>query len=426
MDPVNKGVPTKAIRRSGNNNKFEYAIAVHFVLDLQSPDTIALGRFDSQMEQLNRAFQGADLRFKLSPKQIRKIELPSLSKFDYPSDERELFSNYRISNRINVFCVESIRTDQDQEIWQGYTYHPEDKTLFSYQEDIIVITFSAITEGNTLIHEFGHFFGLYHTHEGFDDPRRAEQVSERDCLNRGDLICDTPADPNLNRRVDASDPTNCKCDLTELSDPNGLAFNPLIENFMSYAPPICRKSFTTGQLNRMNDYHFFVRFKLKHQTIDDKSKIRKGLGNSVPQVVRSLSTAQARSRLEGRILALVFIYDLGHQWARRMLHELHSSTFSHFFNPAENSTYYLVEASLEELGNEQGVRDFLGNTLAPSTSVLDHPFLQRLWPEIAATPGVYIVAFNEEWLTENQILFSHSGYLKPPQLEEILNRFRLP
>jgi len=423
MDPVNKGAPKRVIRRSGDNHKYEYAIAVHFVLDPQLQDTITFSRFDNQIKQVNQAFQGADLRFKLSPKQVKRIEVPSLSRFDYPSDEQQLFSNYRISNQINVFCVESIRTVQEQEVWQGYTYHPEHKGLAPYQENVIVITFSAITEGNTLIHEFGHFFGLYHTHEGYDDPQRAEQVSERDCLNRGDLICDTPADPNLNRRVDASDPANCKCDLTDLSDPNGLAYNPLIENFMSYAPPICRKSFTTGQLNRMNEYHLFVRSKLKHEVIRNRSQTHGGGTGSELQVVRSLSTAQARSRLEGRFLALVFIYDLGHQWAKRTLDELGSPTFSHYFSPEENSTYYLVATSLDELGDEQGVRDFLGNTLAPSASVIDHPFLQRLWPEIAPTPGLYIVKFDKEWLTENQILFSHPGYLKPLQLKEILNRF---
>ena len=106
-----------------------------------------------------------------------------------------------------------------------------------------------------------------------------------------------------------------------------------------------------------------------------------------------------------------------------MLQELHSPVLSHFFNPEEDSQYYLVASSLEELGSEQGVRDFLGNTLAPSASLLDHPFLLQLWPEIAPTPGLYIVEFGEEWLSINSVLFSHPGYLKPYQLKKVLASF---
>lgn len=423
MDPVNKGTPVKWIKRSGENEKYEYQVAVHFVVDPNSPDTISSDRLDNQFKQLNKAFFGADLRFTLSPKQISRIEAPSLSDFNYPSEEDELFSNYKIPGIINVFCVQEITTDIDRDIWQGFTYHPEDSTVTPDQENVIVITFSGITEGNTLIHEFGHFFGLYHTHEGYDNPAQAEHVSGQDCLTKGDLICDTPADPNLIHLVDASDPTNCHCDLEGITDPNGLSYRPLVENFMSYAPPICRKSFTTGQLNRMNYYHFFVRRELKHKVIRKPSQIRKGEPGAPIQVVRNLSIAQARARLEGRPLALVFIYAQNQKWARRMFQELHSPALSHFFNPEEHAQYYLVATSLEELGNEQGVRDFLGNTLAPSASVPDHPFLLRLWPEIAPTPGLYIVDFGKEWLSENEILFSHPGYLKPYQLKRVLASF---
>ena len=41
------------------------------------------------------------------------------------------------------------------------------------------------------IHELGHGFGLYHTHEfSYDATQRGE-----DCIQEGDRICDTPVDP---------------------------------------------------------------------------------------------------------------------------------------------------------------------------------------------------------------------------------------
>lgn len=94
-------------------------------------------------------------------------------------------------------------------------------------------------------HEMGHVLNLPHTHDG-----GTELVDGSNCSTSGDYICDTPADPGL-----STSNVNGSCLYTGTStDANGDPYNPLTNNFMSYAPHYCRNSFTQGQIDRMNDY----------------------------------------------------------------------------------------------------------------------------------------------------------------------------
>ena len=75
----------------------------------------------------------------------------------------------------------------------------------------------------TIIHELGHHFCLKHTHAGEDDNKndcifkgpKVEFVNKDECNLRGDKLCDTPADPNLDQfglvNIDCTfDNTKCK------------------------------------------------------------------------------------------------------------------------------------------------------------------------------------------------------------------------
>ena len=93
-------------------------------------------------------------------------------------------------------------------------------------------------ESTTLIHEVGHWCGLYHTFQdlssspgGYDDCETA--AAETNCETQGDRVCDTP--------------------------PTVLSFNcapacpdDVIESYMSYAPDNCQTLFTPGQVDRMH------------------------------------------------------------------------------------------------------------------------------------------------------------------------------
>ena len=110
--------------------------------------------------------------------------------------------------------------------------------------DRIFMANGCTSSGNTLAHELGHYFGLYHPHEvAFG----AELVDGSNCTTDGDKLCSTPADPNLTGRVNSSN-----CSYTgDSKDANGDFYVPMIENIMSYSPDQCQDIFTLEQYEKM-------------------------------------------------------------------------------------------------------------------------------------------------------------------------------
>ncbi len=122
----------------------------------------------------------------------------------------------------------------------GYAY-------LGYKKNRIFVSPQCIT--NTLTHEMGHYFNLYHT---FELSFGSELVNGSNCINAGDLVCDTPADPYLPisfYRLDSS------CSYKNITqDSLGLEYHPLTNNLMSYynsSKRSCINSFTNGQYSRM-------------------------------------------------------------------------------------------------------------------------------------------------------------------------------
>jgi len=106
---------------------------------------------------------------------------------------------------------------------------------------------NSCLEGGTFEHEIGHYFGLYHTHE---EGQGREFANGSNCSTSGDLLCDTPADPNLYSGV-----VNANCDYVGNSvDPNGESYRPDVSNYMSYAPDRCTYRFSSAQLSKMRIY----------------------------------------------------------------------------------------------------------------------------------------------------------------------------
>jgi len=93
--------------------------------------------------------------------------------------------------------------------------------------------------GATLVHEAGHFFGLYHTFQGpldlwsYDD----QEV----CNGRGDFVGDTPPEAS---------PNYGGCSGTRDTCPDHPGLDP-VENFMDYSRDTCLNHFTPGQFRRM-------------------------------------------------------------------------------------------------------------------------------------------------------------------------------
>ncbi|MBK8612472.1 MAG: hypothetical protein IPN85_03120 [Flavobacteriales bacterium] len=94
-------------------------------------------------------------------------------------------------------------------------------------------------------HEVAHVLGLMHPHDAVFG---AELVDGSNCATTGDLICDTPADPDLGLPGMVTYGT-CSY-IGTATDANGQAYAPITSNIMSYAPCVL-STFTPGQAQVM-------------------------------------------------------------------------------------------------------------------------------------------------------------------------------
>jgi gliding motility-associated-like protein len=95
--------------------------------------------------------------------------------------------------------------------------------------------------GSLLVHEMGHYLGLYHTFEGFN-------CQNSNCETDGDRVCDTPPDRSLNSSPCSSPENSCFTDTlsgftSDMPDP--------VDNYMDYGNSGCVPRFTKGQAERM-------------------------------------------------------------------------------------------------------------------------------------------------------------------------------
>ncbi len=148
-----------------------------------------------------------------------------------------------VSDAVNVFFVPYAGG------YCGWSSFP------SYRNDIgkdwTVMDNRCATNGSTLAHEMGHYFNLYHTHQGLSSYLNIyadELVDGSNCgTNVGDELCDTPADPRL-----SSSCVNSNCVYTcNQTDANGDTYTPDPNNIMSYSQKHCRTFFSPEQIQRI-------------------------------------------------------------------------------------------------------------------------------------------------------------------------------
>ncbi len=212
------------------------SIYVHVVLDSSGKANVNYSELQLSVDALNKAFQPICLSFKVC--KIDSIKNWKYNQFKRKPHEDELRVLNYVPKVINWFLVEQIVEPSGA---NGYAYFPGGPDIIVMQKK--AVSLSAQPVYKTVIHETGHFFGLYHTHE---DQFGAELVNHSNCISSGDLICDTEADPYPAGTVN---PNNCT--YSGGKDSNGNWYIPAADNYMSYWPVSCSCRFTRGQYNVM-------------------------------------------------------------------------------------------------------------------------------------------------------------------------------
>lgn len=228
---------TEESQRYVSHSRAVNQVAVRHIILRRSDGTggISNANLTAAMNNLNNIYAAANIQFY----ECSRIYVDDDTYFNFNStQESALAAQYEVSNAINVFHCNTVRINNGN--FCGYAYFP------SANRNRIVMDNSCTINGSTFPHEFGHFFGLPHTHGFSNNGTTNELVNGSNCSTAGDRFCDTPADPNLSGKVNSS----CVYTGTD-RDANNQAYQPQTNNLMSYSRKHCRNFFSTQQLNRI-------------------------------------------------------------------------------------------------------------------------------------------------------------------------------
>jgi hypothetical protein len=161
-------------------------------------------------------------------------------------------SRWNPTHYINVWLVKEITSTSMGKNVAGYAFFPQ---THGTNIDGIVneAQFWGSSKDNSKIHihEFGHYLGLYHTFQG--------GCKNNDCLQDGDMVCDTPPDNSVSPISCNNTINTCHTDEDDHSEQNpfrpknlgGLGDQPdMFQNYMDYGFQTCQTAFTQGQKDR--------------------------------------------------------------------------------------------------------------------------------------------------------------------------------
>lgn len=246
-------------KRSASVGKAQFTlpVVVHIIHE-NGEENISDERVERGIQYLNEAFanegyydQGegvdVDIQFCLARRNpdgevttgINRVESPLTVVGDMDAELKDLI-RWDPTCYINIWIVQEIGDGV-----AGYAYLPS-----SHGQDYDGIVCKAEWIGqnrvgtNVLMHEMGHYLGLYHTFEG--------GCTNDDCLEDGDRVCDTPPDQST-----APVPCSVGANTCDSDTDSGFTEDQpdMINNYMDYGDWNCYNAFTQGQKDRM---HYFL------------------------------------------------------------------------------------------------------------------------------------------------------------------------
>lgn len=232
---------------------------------LGSGSNISDDQVISQIDAMNNYFQSYNINFCLAtmagngpiiplggvqntPGIIHKSN-SNLSDHDVQTEQQSLVgllhTDISPQKYLRIWVVNSINGLGNNVL--GYSMFPNSSYIF----DGIVVRYDAFGDntgcssncynlyqnydkGKTLIHEFGHYMGLYHTFEGGCNSQALP------CNEHGDKVCDTPTVASANFTC-FSGMDSCLQDIGQDD----------VTNFMDYGNDNCANHFSLGQIERI-------------------------------------------------------------------------------------------------------------------------------------------------------------------------------
>ncbi len=264
--------PRRSVREEGGvagNTTLYVPVAFHIVR--RSNGTGGLNSYPlcESIAQLNQMFSGASIQF-FQTGSVDWINNDAYyNSLEHPEEE-DLLETNPVPNAVNVYLTPGL---EDYTNANGQIRHLSGLSFYSWTNpNGVIVDPEYLAPDNTISHEMGHYFDLYHTFNcyhachgpGCYDPdcNYAELVTRgpgANCASAGDFFCDTPADP----RESASMTCNYSGDE---EDANGDPYDPDESNLMSYFWNCTDWHFSSGQLNFMRESLLNNREELIHSS----------------------------------------------------------------------------------------------------------------------------------------------------------------
>ena len=234
-------------------------VVVYVVHDF-GPENISDQQVIGQIDKLNDEFIGHGIQFCLATTE-GITPLPGSSPNPGIIRIQDGLTNHLTSNEIGLKNLSTLSGNQYLRIWvvkdidngSGTLGYARPKTPWATTMDGIVMRYDAFgdvatcgctnllpsnNQGKVVVHEVGHYLGLFHTFQG-----GCTGMTAANCDVEGDRVCDTPPVAIANYGCPTPGSINSCTETPDSPD--------LLDNHMDYTNDMCRTSFTNGQGTRM-------------------------------------------------------------------------------------------------------------------------------------------------------------------------------
>jgi hypothetical protein len=207
-------------------------ISLHIVRKDDGTGGISLNQFYKGLQDANAKYVGTGLTFHIH-------DISYLDDSDYyfnintKAEIDAMLGESPVANTVNVYCTPNLSDEKGGLCGRG-SFTTSTPQGIALNNDCVGVT----DNDSSFPHELGHYFDLLHTHETANG---AELVDGSNCTTAGDGLCDTPADPGLDEPTNIN--SSCVYSGTE-KDANGDSYSPDTHALMSYAPKLCRDTFS--------------------------------------------------------------------------------------------------------------------------------------------------------------------------------------